>query len=148
MSRAKAPTTWPAFNDSDRAFRRGAVFDQSSSAACSVRAIWTAVTACVRSRLTTISVPSRPPSLRLASFIACSVRNGVVRYQALLGCPPSRAVCWWPPRGGINSATAFHVIDLRRHADAPARHPALCIGFEYQHARGLRHGHAQYPGTG
>src|SRR5690242_17838874 len=69
MSRANAPTTSPAFNASDRVFRRGAAFDQSSSAACSVRATWVAVTARVRSRLTTISVPSRPPSLRLASFM-------------------------------------------------------------------------------
>src|SRR5690606_3259167 len=69
MSRSNTPSASPASRDSDSALSRGAVFDQSSSAACSVAAMPFARTARRRSRLTTIRVPSRPPSLRLASFI-------------------------------------------------------------------------------
>jgi hypothetical protein len=69
MSSANAPSALPSFNASDSAFRRGAALFQSSSAACNVGAMPLARTARERSRLTTISVPSRPPSLRLPSFM-------------------------------------------------------------------------------
>src|SRR3546814_19915929 len=45
------------------------MFDQSSSACCRVDAMPVARTACDRSRETTTSVPSRPPSFREPSFI-------------------------------------------------------------------------------
>jgi hypothetical protein len=69
MSSANAPFAQPAFNSSDSALRRGATFDQSSSAACSVGAMPLALTAFERSRLTTTSVPSRPPSFSDPSFM-------------------------------------------------------------------------------
>ena len=67
-----ADATTP-FSRSYNAFRRGAVFDQFSSARCKIGAIADARTARVRSRLTTISVPSRPPSFKDPSFIRSSV---------------------------------------------------------------------------
>src|SRR3546814_15192741 len=45
------------------------MFDQSSSACCRVDAMPVARTACDRSRETTTSVPSRPPSFREPRFI-------------------------------------------------------------------------------
>src|SRR5690242_11758772 len=74
------------------ACRRGAVFCQSSSAACSVGAMSVARTPCARSRLTTINVPSRPPSLRVASFMACPSCSSLRRIEMLLQSLPATLV--------------------------------------------------------
>ena len=80
---ADAPGTVPAADDGavvGFTGYRGAAFDQSSSACCSVDAMPVAFTARERSRETTISVPSRPPSFNEPSFIpapslSCSLRR-------------------------------------------------------------------------
>src|SRR5690606_21168875 len=91
-----------AFNSSDSAFSRGAALDQSSSAACSVGAMAPAFTARERSRLTTTSVPSRPPSLRVPSFIvlpcACCVEGWRSRREMLRDALPAFVVVLLQPR--------------------------------------------------
>src|SRR5688572_8383133 len=119
MSRLIASSAVSALRASYTPFRRGAVLDQSSSARSSVAAMPVARTARVRSRETTMSVPSRPPSLSEPSFIAFSGTN----------------VCESTARSGA----AFDVMDLRRQPQPPAGDDARRIHLEHQ-ARGAAAG--------
>src|SRR5438067_11008479 len=69
-SKSKLRRARPAFRSSYRAASWGAMKFQSSSAACRVGAMPSAMWAVFRSRETTASWPSREPSLRVASFMA------------------------------------------------------------------------------
>src|SRR4249919_439477 len=103
MSMSKASGASPALSASDNALRRGAVLDQSSSARCSVGAMVVARTPRLRSRETTISVPSRPPSLREPSFIAGALPTRGSR--ALYGKKKTRlsaGLLVWQPRMDSN----------------------------------------------